>query len=46
MKPVFIMAGMDNINSMNLPHPGTMNMLVALKKHIGGFTTTKVEKKQ
>jgi hypothetical protein len=41
IKPVFIMSGLDNINAMNLPHPGSLIMEVALKKHITGLVPVK-----
>jgi hypothetical protein len=35
------MSGLDNINAMNLPHPGSLNMEVALKKHISSLVPGK-----
>jgi len=45
MKPVFIMSGLDTINAMNLPHPGSLSMEIALKKHIAGLAPAKQERK-
>lgn len=39
------MNNLDNIGSMSLPHPGSLPMAAALKKHISGFVQPKQEKK-
>lgn len=45
MKPIFIMGGHDNINAMSLPHPGSISMTTALKKHVSELAPSKQEKK-
>lgn len=45
MKPLFVMNGCDTVNAMSLPHPGSLSMEVALKKHIGGLVPAKQERK-
>jgi hypothetical protein len=41
LKPINISIYQDNINSMTLPHSGTMSMTEALKKHINGLVPVK-----
>jgi hypothetical protein len=46
MKPIFVMNNLDNIGSMSLPHPGSLPMAAALKKHISGFVQPKQREKE